>query len=403
MKKNILLVLTRPPYPAVDGTRERILGEIKDLRNDFKVNLLIVSDESVNATSRKYLENSLDGELFIFKLSKPLSYFRSLLSIVSGKPLQSSYFKQSRTMKWLENNYSKYETIHFHTIRFGEYIKKLKNNHSVLETKLLLCFNDSISLNYKDAQNKAKGLWKIIYFIESRRIKNYELELAAISDGLSIVSSRDMKHIQDNWIEKKIDLPIPKIQIIRHGIEDELFNYNYKQETDNLVFIGNLLYPPNKQGLDFFYKNIFTKIIKEKPNTKLLIIGRGGKEFFGNLDQVEAFGFLEDPYSLMTKQSAFISPADFGAGVPTKSLLAMALGLPVISTLNNASGIEGIIDGKNICLINYNDCQYSAKKIIELLENKNRRENIGKDGKELVFEKYRKSINYPELRKFIDN
>lgn len=403
MKKNILLVLTRPPYPAVDGTRERILGEIKDLSNDFKVNLLIVSDESVNVTSRKYLKNSIDGELFIFKLSKPLSYFRSLLSMVSGKPMQSSYFKQSRAMEWLENNYSKYETIHFHTIRFGEYIKKLKNNHSVLETKLLLCFNDSISLNYKDAQNKAKGLWKIIYFIESRRIKNYELELAAISDGLSIVSSRDMKQIQDNWIEKKIDLPVPKIQIIRHGIEDELFNYNYKQETDNLVFIGNLLYPPNKQGLDFFYKNIFTKIIKEKPDTKLLIIGRGGKEFFGNLDQVETYGFLEDPYLLMTTQSAFISPADFGAGVPTKSLLAMALGLPVISTLNNAAGIEGIIDGKNICLINYSECQYSAKKIIELLESKNRRENIGKDGKELVFEKYRKSINYPELKKFIDN
>lgn len=401
MNQKILLVLTRSPYPAIDGTRERILGEIKNLKNDFQINLLIISDEKINLETKKYLENIIEGEVFIFKISKIRSYFYSLIALFSSQPLQTAYFKQPDAAKWLENNFSKYQTIHFHTIRFGEYLKKIKKRNIEKKVKLLLCYNDAISLNYQDAEKKAKGIWRFIYFLESNRVKKYEIKMAKLADGLSIVSARDSEYIKNNWAIKYPDLPIPKINIIRHGIDDNLFNYFYQPETENLVFIGNLLYPPNRQGLDFFCKNVWPKILEEKNQTKLLIIGRGGKDFFSNIKNVETLGFVDNPYPLMTKQALFVSPADFGAGVPTKSLLAMALGIPVISTANNAAGIEGIKDEENICLINYKYPPEAAKKIISLIDNKQKRISIGSSGKDLTSKEYRESINYPELKKFI--
>lgn len=401
MKPKILFVLTRSPYPAVDGTRERILGELKALKSDFQINLLIITDEIISTSDKNTLQYEIDGEVFIFKLTKIGCYFHSFINLLSHNPLQSGYFYSRKANNWLKINGHTYKSIHFHTLRFGRYISYLKKYKNCPESRLLLCFNDAISLNYKDAQIKAKGLWRLIYKIETNRIKNYELKMLKIADDFSIVSERDKQYIESNWKMKYKNQIIPIIQVIRSGIEDAIFNFNYKPQTNNFVFIGNLFYPPNRQGLSFFCNNIWPEILKRKPETKFLIIGRGGEEFFNNIPKVEILGFVDKPYQLMTEQALFISPAVFGAGVPTKSLLAMALGLPVISTIINAAGIEGVIDGQNICLIDYTKPQLAVNKIINILEDEKYRKNIGSAGKELVFQKYRQSVNYFQLRSFI--
>lgn len=400
LKQKILLTLTRSPYPTNDGTKERILGEIKALNSDFQVSLLIISTEKITKSQQDYLKKIITGDLFVFKLSKIICYINSFFSLFTQLPIQSSYFYRIKICNWLQKNKDNYSVIHFHTIRFGQYIINLKKED--IKTKILMCFNDAISLNYKDAQEKDKSLWRLLYKIEANRIKKYELKMLNIADRFSIISQRDKDYLQNNWTEKYPNEKIPKIQVIHNGIDDYLFDYNYNPQTNNLVFIGNLFYPPNKQGLSFFVDNILPKIIAQEPNIKLIIIGRGGKELFKKSKNIEILGFIENPYDLMIKQAIFISPADFGAGVPTKSLLAMAIGLPVVSTITNAKGIEGIIENENIYLIDYNKCNESANKIIKILRDKESRIRIGKAGKKLISENYRQSHIYPILKSFID-
>lgn len=403
MKKKILFILTRPPLPATDGTRERILGELKALSGDFAIDILIISDENVKTNTIKALEKIGIVKTTIFKLKTSSRYLRVFSKLLSKQPLQSAYFYHPKAYNWLEQHAANYTAIHFHTIRFGFYIESLKNKNICPDTRLLLCFNDAISMNYREASQKAKGLWQIIYKIETERIKNYEIKLLGIADSFSIISSRDRNYILNNWKKNNPIGSKPNITIIRNAIEESLFEYNYQPQTDNLVFIGNLMYPPNRQGLKLFCQKIWPEILKRKPEIKLIIIGRGGQQMFSRYPQVEAMGFMENPYPLMTQQALFISPADFGAGVPTKSLLAMALGLPVISTNNNSAGIEGIADEINICLIDYRQKSAAANKIIKLLENPKERIKIGRAGKNLVYTNYRQSINYPLLKKFISS
>jgi len=403
MKPRVLFVLTRSPYPAVDGTRERILEELKALNNDFQINLLIISDEKIEPAAKKYLQEIISGEIFIFKLKKLGCYGRSLINLFSSQPLQSAYFYHQSAIGWLKKRAADYQVINFHTLRFGPYLKYLKKETVCQNSRLLLSFNDALSLNYAAAAKKARGLWRLIYLIEAKRIKNYELEMLATADNFSIISERDKKYLQTNWQKKYPEKQAPNINVIYNGLKDEIFNYNYQPQTNNLVFIGNLLYPPNRQGLAFFYRNIWPEILAAKPETKFLIIGRGGQEYFKNENNLEVLGFIDNPYSLLTQQALFISPADFGAGVPTKSLLAMALGIPVVSTINNAAGIEGIIADENICLIDYQKSRQAADKIIKVLEDKEYRRRIGRAGQELISQKYRQSNNYPRLKSFLNS
>ena len=400
IKQKILLVLTRSPYPANDGTKERILGEIKALSSDFEVNLLIVSAEEITQKQKDYLKNVTKRDVFVFKLSKISCYFHSFLGLFTSYPIQSFYFYRKNVSRWFQKNKDNYDVVHFHTVRFGKYLINLKKEKT--KTRFLMYFNDAISLNYKDAGKKAKGLWRLIYSIETNRIKNYELKMLNVADGFSIISQRDKDYLINNWKEKYANKETPEIQVIRNGIDDYLFDYNYNPQTNNLVFIGNLFYPPNRQGLSFFICNIWQNIILKKPEIKLLIIGRGGEEFFKQTENINVLGFVDNPYELMTKQALFISPANFGAGVPTKSLLAMALGLPVVSTTINAKGIEGIIENENIYLIDYNKCDEAANKIIQILEDKDSRIKVGNNGKKLISNNYRQSIIYPKLKYFIN-
>ncbi len=401
MKPKLLYVLTRPPYPAIDGTRERILGEIKALNADFEISLLIVTYENTSVESENYLKSIVSGEIFILKLRIINCYIRSFISLFSGNPMQAGYFYCKEAKQWLKKNCAQYQTIYFHTIRLGHYIKYLKNHNYCPNSRLLLSFNDSISLNYKSAKKKAEGLWRLIYTIEENRVKNYELEMLDMADGCSIITEHDKKYIEDNWKELNKNKRMSEIQIIPCDIDDTFFNYDYNPQNNNLVFIGNLFYPPNRQGLEFFCKNILPSIISRKPEIQLLIIGLGGKEFFSNIPNTKIFGFVDNPYPLMAQQALFVSPADFGAGVSSKSLLAMALGLPIISTVDSARGIACAKDGKNICLIDYANREDAVKKIIYLLENQEERKKIGQAGKMLALQNYRQSINYPKLKSFI--
>ena len=399
--KKILLIITRPPYPAIDGTRERILNEISNLCLDFKLDILIIGNESLSVSQHDFLINLGVKTITSIRITKVQSYTNSLLSLPSSLPIQSSYFYSQKAYKLLKKIAPKYFAIHFHTLRFGKYISKLKSDQVCPSTRLLLAYNDAISLNYQNAVIKAKGVWKYIYKLEANRISPYETKLLSIADGFSIVSARDRNHIISNWQKKYPKQKAPTIEVIRNGIKDEIFNNNYNPQNNNLVFIGNLLYPPNKQGLKFFCENIFPLIIAARPNTKLTILGKGSKEYFSNYQNCKPLGFVDNPFPILTTQALFISPADFGAGVPTKSLLAMAIGLPVISTANNAQGIDGIIDNENICLINYKEIQKSANRIIKAIDNTDYRYKISKAGKELIEQKYKQSLNYPALKNFI--
>ncbi len=392
----ILYVLNKCPYPLFDGTRERIFGEIKFLSQEYMLDVLITSTEKVTEDQLKHLKEITSGKVYLFKISIINAFINSLFGLFSKKPIQVSYFWYSKAKHWLATNANKYQSIYFHTIRNGKYIDMLKKEHLCENTKLFLSFNDAISLNYARAKEKATGIWKLIYTLEESRVKNYEIFMLGIADGFSIVSIEDKNHILTNWQEKFPKEQKPTIQLIRNGIKDEYLKFTYTGENKNLVFFGNLLYPPNRQGLESFMRDIWPRILEKKPETKIIIIGRGG-EIFKNVRNAEVMGFVEAPYETMCKQSALINPINFGAGVPTKVLLGMAIGIPVISYNAGIAGIENIENNKNIILIEPNDITGSVEIICNILNNSNTRNEVSRNGRDLIIEKYLASKNYPDL------
>ena len=390
-KAKLLLVTTRPPRPALDGTRLHVLNRIEALAKNWRVDIFITSDEKISPENRAELEKLGGGQVFDLYQNKYWRGLKAALALGGKSPLQKAYFNSRTARRTLKKIASGYQLFYCHTLRPATLFLAAAKSQPEIISKTILDFNDAISLNYESASQKARGFWRLIYAREKIRIKNYELYLLKTFPYFTILSVRDKNWLLKKW-QEKYQAPPPEIKILPYGLEDKYLNYSWRPENKNLVFIGNLNYPPNRQGLELFCRSVWPLIRQNSPTSELIIIGRGREKLNIRADGVKLIGWLDEPHELMCRQAAFLNPITFGAGVSTKTILALALGLPIISTPNGLAGIESLgslstetndkndnlnnhdkeenatkISGVSDCL-DYSQAQRSAEQILKFID-----------------------------------
>jgi len=385
-KKRALMVSYRFPWPEYKGGYNlRVLNFAKILKEDHNVDLLSLYENNSEAKKQKELKEIFDN-VFLFQKTKIEEYIDTLKSVFKGDPLQIGYYKSDKIKSWLKKNYQNYDILFFFTMRSIEYGENLKN-FKVID------LIDSISLNYERARDFPGVFWKLIYKIEISRLKKFEVKkiLENKFDRYFISSQFDKNYFREHAKDKS---NIEKMIVIPNGINEKIFSSScVSKENENLIsFLGKMDTRPNQDAVIFFSKKIFPLVKKEVPDLKFLIIGINPTKQVKDLEHLEGIkvtGYLKDPYSFLEKSKVIVSPLRFGAGIQNKVLEAMALGKAVLASTISIKGIEGIVPGRHIEIVDPKDYKLWASKILELILNKEKRENIGREGKKLMEENYR--------------
>jgi glycosyltransferase involved in cell wall biosynthesis len=386
-KKKILVILTRPPYPPIDGTRVTILYNVlSGLSKKFSVSLCFITLEDLTPEQTEFFNKNFDSVKHL-KISKLRFYLKSLLSFLTRYPMQTYGHYISEADEWLKKELKNYDGVFIQTIRLGKYFE---NADQETRRKTSLHFQDAFSLNYQTAKKLAPFYWRMIYRLEERKVRNYETELFNHLTHFTIVSERDKQHILSNYKENKKD----NFSIIQipFGVRDSLTQYPKQKEKTGLVFIGNLLYPPNYDGVKYFCDNIWDKLREKFPDLTCTIIGKGKEQFKHKYEGIEFPGFVDDPFPILCKSKIFIAPIRFGAGMITKIVEGMALNLPVITTPVCAEGVSGAENNKNIVITDIDNISGWVNSISRLLTDNNYCSSIADSGFKLVSENYLTSI-----------
>ncbi|MCL4399800.1 glycosyltransferase family 4 protein [Patescibacteria group bacterium] len=384
-KKKILIFLTRVPYPPVDGTRFKIFNNvIQGLKPDFDLEFCIVTDDKVVDSQIEYLENNF-GKLHLFLYPRWRFYWNAIKFILSSLPMQAGYYYFREVNKWFIKNEKYYDGIYIHTLRLARYVEKAV---AVVNNKILLDFNDAISLNYKEGKKFASLFWRLVYSLEEGKIRRYETRLLGEFKYFNVASGRDRNYLLNNYSKSGFNDGFV-FENIKHGVDSNVFRYSWNKRKDSLVFMGNLKYPPNRDAVDNFLGKLWPDIRREMPQLKFIVIGRKDGLNFVEREGVEFTGFVDDPYKIISESGVFVAPLRFGAGTPTKILEAMAIGIPVITTPLGVLGIDGVKNDKEIIVKTLDDVGLWASVIKSLLENKKLAEEIGDNGKKFVFSNYR--------------
>lgn len=200
-----------------------------------------------------------------------------------------------------------------------------------------------------------------------------------------------------------------EIFLIPNGIDTELFKPMERNETlaemlglggktkeERSAVIGFAGELREKKGLRALLSG-YAQAAKSRP-ASLLIVGevRDGedKKFFDEFKSansqlpITVTGPVphEDIPAYYALMDVLVHPS-LRDGMPNAALEAMACGLPVIAT--PVGGIlDALEDGENGVLVNVNDAAALAGKIVELLDDPQKRAGLGQRARETVVEKF---------------
>ncbi|KKL14639.1 hypothetical protein LCGC14_2513650 [marine sediment metagenome] len=224
-------------------------------------------------------------------------------------------------------------------------------------------------------------------------------------------------HIQDKKILEKMGINERKIKILPSGLDTEIYDKISKKITPKLenyfiskyniskpilLYVGRLI---ERKGCQFLLKAL-PSVIKKYPKLKCIIIGDGPQE--------KTFKELAIKLGLKNNTifTGYLKP------VSKELIFFYKIGdiqiLPSSAESMPVSVMEGLYFGKNILItdlhfakwISYNGKKLyiplnpeniydMSQKIINLLENKELREKLSKEGKEFI----RENLSWNELAK----
>jgi polysaccharide biosynthesis protein PslH len=246
-----------------------------------------------------------------------------------------------------------------------------------------------------DAHNCDSELWSQLakannndrkYFMYAQKALALETKLYKNVNSFFCCSQSDYK--------KLIDLNHNKLSgyVIPNGIDITLkpFDTNpNKYQVKNLIFCGSLDYYPNKQGLLWFYYQVYPLIKKAFPSILFTVVGNVKEmESYQRLacdPSVKFIGKVDNVVPFYERASVAVVPLLSGSGTRLKVLEAMSMGNPVVST---SIGAEGIDCQHNKHLLIADQPKDFAESVMVLLIQKEKFDSIREQGQKLVSFKY---------------
>ena len=221
---------------------------------------------------------------------------------------------------------------------------------------------------------------KPVFQFEYKRLKKYEKTIFDYFDNKTIISIPDREFI-----------PHPdrdKIAIIINGVDTDFFkpNTSIKKEYE-LVFIGNMAYPPNVNAAEFLAKEILPVVHQKKPAVKLMLAGATphAKVLALKNEHITVTGWVEDIRECYAKAKIFIAPMQIGTGLQNKLLEAMAMAIPSITSPLANSALKAK-NGEEILV--GSTANELAGQIIDILEDQELSDKLSRNGYEFVNNNY---------------
>jgi len=213
-------------------------------------------------------------------------------------------------------------------------------------------------------------------------MKKIEMEIFNKVDIIHVVGNYEYNILKQNLKDKIIrNIPLYIFDKQYNNIEKDF------SKRKDLLFVGGFLHRPNVDGIIWFSKNIYPKIIEKFPNMIFHVVGTNVTEEIMKLqsNNIKIEGFLSDQdlHLLYQRCRMFVIPLRFGAGVKGKIIEAAHNQIPIITTSIGGEGLDNSIGA----FITEDNEDNMAKIICELYVDFNKLKQMSDSGKILI-EKY---------------
>lgn len=326
----LLFLTSRFPYPLEKGDKLRAYYLIKALSKHFDIYLFAVNEAEVPDEHIQELVPFCKA-IEVGIISKAASVISMTKNVFNARmPFQVSYFYNDSAVHLLNafNEKHKPDAVFCHLIRMSEYAKQLHIPNSLLD------YMDTFSKGMERRSEKSNALMRIPVRIEGKRLSIYEKEIFDYFRHKIIISKQDR-----DWIPHTQN---QRIEVVANGVDTDFYHAAVANKKYDLLFVGNMSYPPNILAVQYAAKEIIPLFKAAGKTTNLLIAGATPTIETTSLasEQVIISGWVDDVRTVFNESRIMIAPMLISIGLQNKILQGMAMEIPCVisSFANNALG-----------------------------------------------------------------
>lgn len=344
--KSFLWVVPAWPFPPGDGAaiaRANLISSLLDC--GYEIDILVLSNSLLS--DFEIPENLPIGRVYFiktnteFRLLKPFYY--ALMSLIDCyTPAVMLRFGKQKIRAFintmLDENGRKWDAIVYdglhvaaHQMHLGEY------ERTALPVVIYRAHNVESDIWFRMAVQEKNSLFRWFLRMQAKRVARFEKSLVQTADCVATVSSAD-------FLKLKQDVPQIRGGVVPISFSfDQPLAFSKPAETIHIMFLGRLDWLPNKEGLVWFLKNVWPKVIQVRNDLHLTIAGSGDSGWmshYSSLPNVSFLGRIEDIEQLYQQSCLVIVPIFYGSGTRVKIIEACRYGRPCLSTTIGAEGVD---------------------------------------------------------------
>lgn len=383
----ILILLSRVPYPLEKGDKLRAYHQIKGLSRHHEIILVALNDSALHPDAVNELK-TFCKQVYVFNLSRLSIFWNLAIAYFSRRPYQVNYFYSRSIHKKIEKIIDEQhpDRIYCQLTRMSEYVKGY--NHIPKTIDLMDAFSKGIERRIKTSP----FLYRWVFKQEYSRLKNYEHLMLHYFDQLTIISEQDRDFVAHEESDR--------IHIIPNGVDTDYFSPADSEKDFELLFTGNMNYPPNIDCAVYLAEKVLPIVNKTFPSARLLISGAQPATRVKALasDKVIVGGWVSDIRDSFKRSMIFLAPMQIGTGLQNKLLEAMAMGLPSITSplANHALGAP-----EGDCILVGHTPEEIARLAVDLLQDESKRKKLATRGQEFVKEHFSWDTHNARLEEII--
>jgi len=371
----IFVLLSRIPFPLEKGDKLRAFHQIKSLSRNNEIILCALNPirNSDKQQAFSQLQPYCRSVTFI-DLPFIARVFNIIKAYIKGLPLQVGYFYSGKAARKIHQLIEEYKPDHLYgqLVRTAVYLM----DEPILKT---LDYQDAFSYGLKRRARASSFFLKYLLRFEYRRLAAFETRVFDLFDTKTIISEQDKELIPHS---RKAE-----IKVIPNGVDLAFFSAVEMEKKQEIVFTGNMNYPPNVDAAIFLVHKIMPLVWAKAPKTKLLLAGSQPHPKVKRLanKRVIVSGWMDDIRPAYASSLIFIAPMRLGTGLQNKLLEAMAMRIPTVTTSLADAALQAR-DGKETMI--GDTARELATHLLALLNNPEKREAIADNALAYVQKKF---------------
>jgi glycosyltransferase involved in cell wall biosynthesis len=177
------------------------------------------------------------------------------------------------------------------------------------------------------------------------------------------------------------------VRVVPNGLESAAYPFvpQAQRGGQNVLFLGKLDFRPNAEALAWFVETVLPQLAE----VRLFAVGAAPPGWLVKAgqhdDRVAVTGYVADERSYLARCAALVLPLQVGGGSRLKALIAMASGLPIVST---RVGMEGLDVTPEVHFLAAESTAEWVGCLRRLLGDPDLRQRLASNGRTLVEQRY---------------